>query len=98
MKKPILSVFMITVIALALLSFSNSISASTEPDEISTQELKKLLDAGQDCILVNVLPKIMHDARHIKGSINIPIGQLATTSDLPPDKGKLIIFYCMGPQ
>ena len=63
---------------------------------ITTKELKHKLDAKEKLCLVNVLPSIVHDERHIEGSINIPIGKMDTSEKLPADKNTPIVFYCMG--
>jgi rhodanese-related sulfurtransferase len=69
---------------------------AAEHQIISTQQLKLCLDQQQDVFLVNVLPKIIHDNKHIPGSINIPLGQLTQPGRLPSAKDKPIVFYCMG--
>jgi len=38
----------------------------------------------------------IHDARYIEGSINIPVGRIRTSSEMPKDKAKPIVFYCLG--
>ncbi len=63
---------------------------------IPTEELAAKIDQGEDICLINVLPKIIYDDRHIPGSINVPIGELATSPLLPEDKRKPLVFYCMG--
>jgi rhodanese-related sulfurtransferase len=63
---------------------------------ITTEELKRRLDANEKICLVNVLPAVIHAERHIKGSINIPIGKIDSSEKLPKDKNKPIVFYCMG--
>jgi hypothetical protein len=63
---------------------------------ISAQTLKKKMEDGDRLSLINVLPKIVYNAGHIEGSINIPIGKLETSPDWPKEKNKPLIFYCMG--
>lgn len=63
---------------------------------VSTSELKQMMDDGDNLTLVNVLPKIIYDAMHLPGSINYPIGRLASAKGLPFPKNKPIVFYCMG--
>jgi rhodanese-related sulfurtransferase len=64
--------------------------------EVSTAALKALLESGESFRLVNVLPRILHDERHIPGSVNIPLGALATSRDMPGERDMLLVFYCMG--
>ncbi len=63
---------------------------------VSTEGLQSLRDSKTEFLLVNVLPKIIHDQMHIPGSINIPLGTVSRSPDLPEDKNTLIVFYCMG--
>jgi len=88
-------------LALAVLAFSLVLTPGTEAEQknwrdISTNELKAMLDKGESFCLVNVLPRIIHDVNYIKGSINIPIGKIKTSPEMPKDKTKPIVFYCLG--
>ena len=84
------------VLTLCLMMMPATEAASSGWRDISTQELKTMLDRGQNLCLINVLPRIIHDAEHIKGSINIPIGKIKTSPEMPRDKDKPIVFYCLG--
>lgn len=64
--------------------------------KITTQDLKERMDKGENIALINVLPKIIFDNKHISGSVNIPLGRLAGSPDLPVDKAQPLVFYCMG--
>lgn len=93
--------WVIGLMALAALAFSFVLTPGTGAQEknwrrISTNELKAMLDKGESFALVNVLPRIIHDVKHIKGSINIPIGKVKTSPEMPKDKTKPIVFYCLG--
>ena len=79
-------------LAVGTIAFSHDFQWQT----ISTEELAAKLDRAEELLLVNVLPKIIHDARHIPGSISIPLGLLSSSTVLPDNKDKLLIFYCMG--
>jgi len=63
---------------------------------VSTEDLQALRESKADFLLVNVLPKIIHDQMHIPGSANIPLGAVYESPDLPQDKNTLVVFYCMG--
>lgn len=65
---------------------------------ISTADLQALVESKTDLTLVNVLPKIIHDKMHIPGSLNIPLGAVYGSHDLPENREALIVFYCMGRQ
>jgi rhodanese-related sulfurtransferase len=74
----------------------NPIQASEQWQKITTEALKQKIDAKEEMCLVNVLPAIVHDERHIPGSINIPIGEIEKSDKLPTDKNTPVVFYCMG--
>ena len=63
--------------------------------EVDARELKAMMDAG-DVVVVNPLSRIEFNDLAIKGSINVPIDELA--QKLPKDKGAKIVFYCLGPK
>lgn len=74
----------------------NLVQASEQWKTITTEALKHKLDAEEEICLVNVLPAIVHNERHIEGSINIPIGKIGSSDKLPTDKNIPVVFYCMG--
>ena len=95
--KNIIATFTVMILSTAIvLCLCNSVPAKKQWDVISTAELKQILEQKQDYYLINVLPKIIHDAMHIPGSINIPLGKIEASPQLPTDKKKHMIFYCMG--
>ena len=61
--------------------------------EIKAPEVKKMMDAG-DALVIYPLSKIEFNDLHITGSVHIPISKLA--KELPADKNKTLIFYCLG--
>jgi rhodanese-related sulfurtransferase len=66
---------------------------------ISTDELKRRLDAKEDLVLANALSGIEHAEEHILGSVNVPYSGLRDGKvKLPADKAKAIVFYCKGPK
>jgi rhodanese-related sulfurtransferase len=72
-------------------------SDAAEPaPEVSTAELSSLLQNGPPLRLVNVLPGILHNERHIPGSVHIPLSALRVSPHMPADKDMLVVFYCMG--
>jgi rhodanese-related sulfurtransferase len=66
---------------------------------ISTDELKRRLDAKEDLVLADALSPIEHAEESILGSVNVPYSALRDGRvKLPQDKAKLIVFYCKGPK
>jgi rhodanese-related sulfurtransferase len=64
--------------------------------EITAQQLKAKMDAGEKLLLVNPLSDIEYNAEHIPGSINIPLQNMLRTNKLPKDPDQLIVTYCLG--
>lgn len=71
-------------------------AAISEVRNLSTAELRSVMKDNPDIVLINVLPKIIFDTRHIEGSKNVPLGQLSSINDFVQDKQTPLIFYCMG--
>lgn len=68
--------------------------------EISTEELKKKLDAEEDFLLINVLAPSSFEAMHIPGSINIPVSDpdfVEKVGEKAGSKDKEIVLYCSSP-
>jgi rhodanese-related sulfurtransferase len=86
---------MIMVLAAPVCIWLKNVQAM-EFHEINAVELKSKIEAGEKLILINPLSKIEFDAKHIPGSVNIPLPDIRTTAKLPKDKNQLIITYCLG--
>ena len=84
------------ILAIVFIGYCKQVQAHPHYEEISTEALAEKLANGETLCLINVLPKIIHDAKHIAGSINIPIGKIGSSEKLPRNKEQLLIFYCMG--
>jgi rhodanese-related sulfurtransferase len=66
---------------------------------VTTDELKRMMDAKQDFVLANALSPIEFAEEHIAGSVNVPYEALRNGKlKLPQDRKKLIVFYCKGPK
>jgi rhodanese-related sulfurtransferase len=76
--------------------------AAAEGEElqfVTTDELKVMMDQGEDFLLINALSPLEFTQTKIKGSVNIPYGKLKQgKAELPAVKTKKLIFYCMGPK
>jgi hypothetical protein len=96
MKKSVIFFSALILMAGLFIRLSETVATEKKWDIVSTQELKRMLDAGEDMCLVCTLPQIIFDVRHIKGSLSIPIGKIKTSHQMPDDKDKRIIFYCLG--
>ena len=67
--------------------------------EINTAELKSMIDANADFVLVDARPGKRYAAGHITGAVNIGTKSYKkqAPSVLPKDKDKLLVMYCGGP-
>lgn len=71
---------------------------------ISTEDLKKKIDAGDDMIIIDTMPKKSYDSNRIPGALNaeLPVKiedvtdeqRAAFVEALGQDKEKTIILYC----
>ncbi len=80
-------------LALLLTLSTIGFAQATTYQEIKAVQVKKMMDGG-DVLVVYPLSRIEYNDLHIKGSINITVGSLA--KELPQDKNRKLIFYCLG--
>ena len=85
----------ILMVVLSSLATAGPAANGPAPSAITAPEVKQLMENG-DALLVNVLSNLEHRLQHIPGSINIPIDEVTNAEALPQDKGRVLIFYCMG--
>ncbi len=65
---------------------------------ISPQDVKALIDADKDFLLVDSRPGKRYSASHLPGAVSIPVCEMQELlQNLPKHKDKLLIFYCGGP-
>jgi rhodanese-related sulfurtransferase len=66
---------------------------------VTTDELKRMLDAREDLVLANALSPIEFAEERIEGSVNVPYDALRSgKAALPQDRKKRLVFYCKGPK
>ena len=83
--------------ALALLICLAAAAASSKDfPEITAEQLKAKIDAGEKLMLLNALSDIEFQDKHIPGSVNIPLQEIMIAENLPEDKHQLIVTYCLG--
>ena len=70
--------------------------AASDIQQIDTPELQSMMEQSSEINLINVLPKIIYDAKHIPGSMNIPLGRIRDANTLPEKLNTPLVFYCMG--
>ncbi len=66
--------------------------------EIRPEELREMIESGEDLLVLDVLGEESYRTRHIPTAKNIPTSDIdSRQSDLPADKRKTIVTYCAGP-
>ncbi len=66
--------------------------------EIKIDELKALIDKGENFMLVDSRPGARYSESHLPGAVSIPVCEMQELlQNLPTDKNKLLVFYCGGP-
>ncbi len=64
--------------------------------QIDAAEVKKAIDAGEDCVLLDVRTPQEFTKGNIAGSINLPVDQVENTIEkVLPDREKTIYVYCL---
>jgi len=65
---------------------------------ISIEELKAVMEAGGDVVIVDNQPRVAFEKQHIKGAISIPWAMKGIApgdaQKLPRDRNRMIITYC----
>jgi len=61
---------------------------------ISAEDLKEALESEHPPVLINTLPREAHEARHIPGSVNVPVDDIERVEDLVPNQDETIVVYC----
>ena len=62
---------------------------------ITAEDAKKIMDSGEEHIILDVREQDEFDAGHIPGAILIPYTEIENKAEeMLPDKNKLILVYC----
>lgn len=63
--------------------------------QITPEEAKRIMDSGEEYILLDVREQDEYDEGHISGSILIPYTEIDVNAEaMLPDKNKQILVYC----
>ena len=63
--------------------------------QITTEEAKKIMDLGEEHIVLDVREQNEFDEGHIPGAVLIPYTEIENKAEeMLPDKDKLILVYC----
>jgi rhodanese-related sulfurtransferase len=66
---------------------------------VTTDEVKKMMDAKEDFVLADALSPIEFAEERIAGSVNLsPTAIRSGKAKLPADKAEKLVFYCKGPK
>ena len=87
---------LLVTIGVVFLMFFSSPGISNEFKDSTVQELKAMIDSGNEIFILNPLSDIEFGEMHIPGSVNIPLHSISTTDKLPENKNTPVVFYCLG--
>ena len=63
--------------------------------QITQEEAKKIMDSGEDCVILDVREQDEFDEGHIPGAILLPYTEIESKAEtMLPDKDKQILVYC----
>jgi rhodanese-related sulfurtransferase len=65
--------------------------------EITREQLKAMMDRGDDFVLVEALSQKHYASAHLPGAINLPYEFVDEAEKVLPDKNALTVVYCMNP-
>ncbi len=97
MRQLFVSTIVITVLTVFTACAEKHTGQNNKIKNISAQEVNQLLEKKSDVVLLDVRTKAEYTGAlgHIKGSVLIPLQELAErSSELLPYKDKRIIIYC----
>ena len=64
-------------------------------EQITAEEAKKIMDSGEEHIILDTREQDEFDSGHIPGAILIPYTEIENKAEaMLPDKDKLILVYC----
>ena len=64
-------------------------------EQITAEEAKKIMDSGEEHIILDTREQDEFDEGHIPGAILIPYTEIESKAEeMIPDKDKLILVYC----
>ncbi|CAN5688372.1 hypothetical protein BH24ACT22_BH24ACT22_20330 [soil metagenome] len=70
---------------------------SNEVATISREELREMIEDGDEFVLVDTLDGQFYEHSHLPGAISIPLEEIERAEDRIPDKNTDVIVYCMSP-
>ena len=64
-------------------------------EQITAEDAKKIMDSGEDHVILDVREQDEYDAGHIPGAILLPYTEIESKAEeMLPDKDKQILVYC----
>ena len=64
-------------------------------EQITAEDAKKIMDSGEEHIILDVREQDEYDAGHIPGAILLPYTEIENKAEeMIPDKDKQILVYC----
>ena len=89
--------FLLAGILLIAAAHSSARGAETEFKVITTDQLKAMIEQKKEILLIDARTKEEYQEAHIDNALSIPENKFEeSTSLLPADKNRLMVFYCNG--
>lgn len=95
--KRIVTLLLISVLGAGLLACSHSAQneSGTGYVSISAEAAKQIMDAEEDCVILDVRTESEYAEGHIPGAIRIADSEITERAPVMlPDRDKLILVYC----
>lgn len=84
------------IILVIFLLFCAAYAAAEEFRDVTSDDLKKMIDGKEEMVLVDARSEIDYKQGHIPTAINISPGKFSDIQKfLPQGRDKLLVFYCM---
>ncbi|MFP4228453.1 MAG: rhodanese-like domain-containing protein [Salinivenus sp.] len=69
-------------------------SAASTRTTMDAADPKTALESERPPVLINALPREAHEAKHIPGSVNVPVDDIEQVKTLVPNTDEPIVVYC----
>ena len=95
MKKLLCIIFILFCLLFTSCADKNDKGEKVMYEQITAENAKKIIDSGEDCVILDVREQDEYNQGHIPNAILIPYTEIENKAGkMLPDKDKLILVYC----
>ena len=95
MKKLLCIIFILFCLFFTSCADKNDKGEKVMYEQITAEAAKKIIDSGEDCVILDVREQDEYNQGHIPNAILIPYTEIENKAGkMLPDKDKLILVYC----